>query len=127
MNFWDLVMDTKYRQHVDVERIKEITKDHRVRMFAKTRDIEGRLDVLEGQLGEVALLCRSLLTILRETKVVDPAAFEGVLKRIDEEDGVADGRVSLPDPEPQAIRSRSLKKRLRRRGPASGDDDVSPL
>ena len=66
-------------------------------------DQEKRIAELEQQLGEVALICRTLLTVLRESGQVKPEQFQQVMNRIDLEDGVEDGRVSPKPKEDQGI------------------------
>lgn len=78
------------------------------------REVRDRIEALEDQVGELALLCRSLLAILVESGGVDPERFEAVLDRIDLEDGVRDGKVTEARPQPEAPKP-VLKKGRRRR------------
>ena len=52
------------------------------------------------QVGDFALLCRSLLTVLREDGTVQPERFQEVMKQIDAEDGVLDGKINPESPPP---------------------------
>lgn len=49
---------------------------------------------LEDQVGELTLLCRSLLTVLRENDLVQPEHLDTVLKRLDAEAGALDGKIT---------------------------------
>lgn len=95
MSLWDHLFDSEYKQRADIESLKQMS---RKRMLAQSRgdrmlnDQQGRIERLEEQVGELALLCRTLLTILREQDAVDPERFEQVMQQIDAEDGLVDGQ-----------------------------------
>ena len=54
---------------------------------------------LENQVGELALVCRTMMTILRKNGVIDPAELEQVMNEIDAEDGTIDGKSTEPPSE----------------------------
>ena len=113
MDFWDHLFDSEYKRRADIESLKRSALR---RSAARTHDVQrldqqiNRIDQLEQHVGELALLCRSLLTLLRENGIVEPEQFERVMNRIDAEDGVIDGKItpeSPPNdpPEPPEIRA----------------------
>ncbi|QDV83393.1 hypothetical protein [Planctomycetes bacterium TBK1r] len=102
MDFWDHLFDSDYKRRADIEKLK---RSVRRRSAARSHDIQQvdqqakRIDQLEQHVGELALLCRTLLTVLRENRLVEPEQFQEVMNRIDAEDGVVDGMVT-PQPPP---------------------------
>jgi hypothetical protein len=100
MNFWDILFDSDYKQRADIEALKD-SSARRKRAWHQDRqrgeDQQQRIVALEEQVGELTLLCRSLLTCLREAGIVQPEKFQEVMQRIDVEDGVADGKVTIKD------------------------------
>ena len=82
-------------------------------------DLAKRIEVLEDQVGELALLCRSLLTVLREDGTVLPERLQAVMRQIDAEDGLVDGKVTPAGPPPDDpttapnIRTQPNKDRIR--------------
>ena len=71
--------------------------------WALWRGDRGENGGLETEVSELALVCRTLLTVLRENAIVDPVTISETMRRIDLEDGVADGRVT-PEAERPAAR-----------------------
>ncbi|XZE51877.1 hypothetical protein SH139x_003543 [Planctomycetaceae bacterium SH139] len=114
MSFWDHLFDSEYKQRTDIESLKKMTVQRNRtlrRTLANTEDHQARIETLEDQVGELALLCRSLLTILREDGTIQPERFEQVMQHIDEQDGTVDGKITPPDPPepppyPPVIRTR---------------------
>lgn len=100
MDFWDHLFDNEYKRRADIEALKRTARQRnqgRMRDFRKLDDQEKRVSQLEEQVGELGLLCRTLLTILRETEIVTPERLQQVMQQIDAEDGVEDGRITPPD------------------------------
>ncbi|QDV42408.1 hypothetical protein Enr13x_22530 [Stieleria neptunia] len=101
MDFWDHLFDSDYKRRADIEKLKRAA---RRRVAARSHEIQQvdqqakRIDQLEQNVGELALLCRSLLTVLRENRLVEPEQFQEVMDRIDAEDGVVDGMVTPQEP-----------------------------
>lgn len=101
MGFWDNLFDNEYKQRADINHLRKMAS---ARGLAQTRTStqvlkqEERIEQLEEQVGELALLCRSLLTLLRENGTVDPEQFQEVLHRLDAEDGMVDGKISESKP-----------------------------
>ena len=103
MDFWDHLFDNEYKQRADIESLKRSSlarKQGRMRDRQQVQDLQKRIEDLEDQVGELALLCRSLLTVLREDGTVPPERFQEVLQRIDAEDGVVDGKITPEQPDP---------------------------
>lgn len=101
MDFWDLFFDSDFKQRADIEALKRSEHARRVSRRHKLRqveDMEQRIEQLEDQVGELALLCRTLLTVMREDGSIAPERFQEVMIRIDAEDGVVDGKVTPPKP-----------------------------
>lgn len=60
----------------------------------KGKALSDRIEDLENQVGELALLCRGLVVALAEAKALNETRLREVMARIDAEDGVVDGRVT---------------------------------
>jgi hypothetical protein len=122
MDFWDHLFDNEYKQRADIESLKRSSlarKRGRMRDRQQVQDLQQRIEELEDQVGELALLCRSLLTVLREDGTVQPERFQEVMHRMDAEDGVVDGKITPEKPasdEPQVapkIQTWPKNKRMR--------------
>jgi hypothetical protein len=101
MAFFDYVFDNEFKQRTDIESLKRMSRNRiaaRRRQFSQLQDQGKRIEHLEEQVGELALLCRSLLTILREDGTVEPERFQQVMDRIDAEDGTLDGKLNVEPP-----------------------------
>ncbi|MDG2224132.1 MAG: hypothetical protein P8L85_22310 [Rubripirellula sp.] len=99
MDFWTNLFDSDYRQRADIEALKRKSKTRDFQEFKRMGGQQDRIDALEDQVGELALLCRSLLTLLRENGTVKPERLEEVMTRMDAADGVVDGKFT-PEPKP---------------------------
>lgn len=102
MSIWNYVFDNEYRQRSDIEDLKRRSQVTGRSQTRKAKELDRRVDELEEEVGEITLVCRSLLTLLRQSGVVDPTAFEAVMADIDAEDGVIDGRVTPEDKRPKS-------------------------
>lgn len=103
MDFWDHLFDNEYKRRADIESLKRSSVARRASRRHELRQIENqaeRIEQLEDRVGELALLCRSLLTVLREADAVDPERLQEVMNQIDSEDGVMDGKIT-PQPPPE--------------------------
>ena len=101
MEFWDYLFDNEYRQRTDIQSLKKRTlswKNAQQRVRNEVDDQQRRIEELENQVGELALLCRSLLTVLREDGTVKPEHLREVMNRIDAADGTIDGKITPPKP-----------------------------
>ena len=122
MSIWEHLFDNEYKQRADIDSLKRISLSRKRRRRSdrqQTLDQQKRIEHLEDQVGELALLCRSLLTVLREDGTVQPERFQEVMKQIDAEDGVDDGKITPKDPpqdDPPVLpttRTRPKKNRIR--------------
>ena len=96
MTIWDHLFDDDYKRRTDInQNLKRIQRLRRSNS-QRAEKLTNRVDELENQVAELTLLCRSLLTVLRESETVQPEHFERVLKQLDAEDGVVDNKVT-PD------------------------------
>lgn len=103
MDFWNYLFDNEYKQRADIQGLKKhslVWKQAQQRARRQVDDQQQRIDELENQLGELALLCRSLLTVLREDGTIKPERFHEVMNRIDAEDGTLDGKITPQGPPP---------------------------
>ncbi len=102
MDFWDHLFDSEYKRRADIEKLKRSARRRSAARYHDLQEVDKqskRIDHLEQHVGELALLCRTLLTILRENDLVEPEQFQEVMSRIDAEDGVIDGMIT-PEPPP---------------------------
>ena len=112
MSVWKYLFDNEYLQRADIESLRSAQQSRRRTHIRRSARAEKRLDVLEEEVEELTLLCRTLLTVLRESGTVDPAAIAETMRRIDLEDGVADGKVSdRPEPTPNVKTPQSKRRR----------------
>lgn len=105
MDFFDYLFDNEYKQRTDIEALKRQTlsrKRDRSRQLQRFEDQDSRIEQLEDRVGELALLCRSLLTVLRENGAVTPERFQQVMVEIDAEDGEVDGKSTPAAPDPES-------------------------
>ncbi|MCA9136382.1 MAG: hypothetical protein KDB00_06480 [Planctomycetales bacterium] len=99
MGFWDHIFDNDYLQRADIESLKRQSRARQASRRSELRKIESqdqRIEQLEDQVGELTLLCRSLLTVLRQSGAVTPEKLQEVMDEIDAQDGVMDGKVTGP-------------------------------
>lgn len=101
MDFWDHLFDNEYKRRADIEALKRSSRIRQSSRRQERQQIESqekRIEQLEDQVGKLALLCRSLLTVLRESDAVDPERLQEVMNQIDGEDGVMDGKITTQPP-----------------------------
>jgi len=67
---------------------------------ARTRSLEQRIEQLERDLGQAGLAIEALLELLEQTGAVSREALAARIQQIDGRDGVADGRLTPPNPDP---------------------------
>ncbi|MDF1660874.1 MAG: hypothetical protein P1V97_03835, partial [Planctomycetota bacterium] len=110
MSVWNYVFDNEYKQRYDIENLRQASNNARRRQSRTQRETKDRVSELEQEVGELALVCRTLLTVLRESGSIDEKRFQQVFKDIDAEDGVIDGRVT-PETERHKIKAPKSTKR----------------
>ena len=101
MAMWKYFFDNELFQRMDIERLEQRSDLLRRQARRAHRQQEDRLDDLEQDFGELALLCRALVAVLKEKGGVDDEALHAALQRIDAEDGVIDGRVTHESERPR--------------------------
>ena len=117
MSFFTYRFDNGCRQRADIEQLREQARAKARGSRRRARKLEDqgeRIEALEDQVGELALICRALLSTLRESGAIDPAQYAEVLARIDAEDGVVDGKVTPPAARPKAKEGPRVRRKRRR-------------
>jgi hypothetical protein len=69
---------------------------------SRTRSLEQKVAQLEQDLGHAALTIEALLELLEQSGAVTREALAARIREVDARDGVADGRLTPPAPEPFA-------------------------
>jgi hypothetical protein len=83
-----------WQQRSEINELKDQAQAARTRLDLNSRDHRTRVEALEQQLGELALLTRALLEVLHENGSVKNEQILAAMAKIDAEDGVVDGRVT---------------------------------
>ena len=112
MSLWKYMFDSDLLQRMDLEQLDRRAAMAESRLRSAHRAQSDRIEELEHELGQLALVSRALLAMLKEQGTFDVAIFNAALDKIDAEDGVIDGRVT-----PEAERPRK---------PAPVDPIVAP-
>lgn len=102
---WEYVFDNDYMQRRDIGHLKRQQDIARRRQRLDRKKSNDRVEELEMQIGELALVCRTLVEMLVENGSLDPKRFEEIRREIDLEDGVLDGAIT-----PENQRPRTAKK-----------------
>ncbi len=102
MSLMKYLFDHDLLQRGDIEDLRRRSSAAERRSRRQSRNTAKRIDDLEGEVAELALLCRALLTVLHESDVIDAQQFSDVMRRIDAEDGVIDGKITPDDERPRA-------------------------
>ncbi len=113
MSIWSHVFDSEWSQRRDINSLKETNSKVARHQRKQNQKIASRIEELEQDVSELTLLCRSLLTALRENGTLEPVAFEDVMRRIDLEDGVLDGKVAPKRPPPPGRASKPRRESRR--------------
>jgi hypothetical protein len=116
----DIFMNfTLWQQTREIASLKEHAQAARLRLDLDARDSRDRLEALEREVGELALLTRALLEVLHENGGVGKEEILAAMARIDAQDGVIDGRVTpqhaRPKPKTETGRA-TISKRKKRPG-----------
>jgi hypothetical protein len=100
MGTWNYMFDSDMLQRMDLERLAERASFAEARIRRVARAHGERVEELEREVGEMALVLRALIGMLKEKGGFDAAAFNAAFEKIDAEDGVIDGRVTPEDQRP---------------------------
>jgi hypothetical protein len=114
MSMWNYVFDNDYLQRADIEALKRSANHTSLKLHSATLKEDKRIEQLEQRVGELALLCRGLLTVLNESGAVKPEALHAAMAKIDAEDGVIDGQVTPEEKRPKPPEDKRLPRRPRR-------------
>ena len=97
MSIFNYIFDNEWSQRSDIETLKQQNASLASRV-ARRRSSEAvqeeRVAELEREVGELALLGKTLLRVLLEKGVSTGREIEDMMHHVDLEDGVADGRVT---------------------------------
>lgn len=82
-------------------RSEQIAESNRQRQALRLRSkTDERVEELEKELGQSALVIEALITLLEERGVVARAELRARVAEIDSADGVVDGRITPPEKQP---------------------------
>ena len=93
MSIWRFMFDDPVWRETQVEALATRRRRDTRLFLHRARDAEGRIDSLEEQIRELTLVCRSLLDLMVESGTVSPEHFERVMRRIDGQSSLSEGRM----------------------------------
>lgn len=94
MSIWNYVFDTEISQRTDIEWVKERLRQGRMLSRTQAQRSATRINGLEDELAEAALLLRSLYVYLKEQPGFDAKRFAAIIDQVDAADGAKDGKVT---------------------------------
>jgi hypothetical protein len=94
MWFLDYLFDTDWDQREDIDNLAAHARRLRVDRARDKKAAEARLTALEGEIGEIALFCRTVVEVLIDKGVVDRKTFLERMRPIDASDGREDGKLA---------------------------------
>ncbi len=94
MSIFDYLFDNEWSQRSDIEELKSQTADLAGARGVADATQKARIKQLEEGVGELALLCKTLMRMLLEKGVCTGQEINALMKQLDLEDGVEDGRVT---------------------------------
>ncbi len=101
MSIFNYIFDSDWSQRSDIEALKSqnasLVGRSRERRSKEAAN-EARVEELEQEVGELALLCKTMMQILLEKRVCTGQEFEALIADLDAADGVSDGKVTKPKP-----------------------------
>ena len=111
---WDFVFDSEWRQRADIESLKQQANAVRMRMSRSAVHTEERVEHLEQQVSELALLSRALIAVLEKQGGLKAADLHEAMRSIAGQD-VLDGQAKeREEAEAKKNRPRPLARRQRR-------------
>ena len=99
MSIFNFIFDSEWSQRSDIEDLKQKNIELASKLYQKRpgeATLEKKIHTLEQEVGELALLSKTLMRILMEKGVCTGQEFEALMHQFDLEDGVADGKVTKP-------------------------------
>lgn len=94
MSFFNYMFDSEWSQRSDIEGLKDRDRRMRSRVSSQNRSNRkqnSKIEGLEQDIAELALLNKALMSIILEKGVCTGQELEQVMKGIDLEDGPEDG------------------------------------
>ena len=107
MSFWDLY------QHMQISDLESKAKAERRRARRKSMQSNQRIDDLEEEVAKLQLLCRALVRSAMEAGHLTTSRLGFLIKEIDAEDGVVDGKVTRTEASPEKDRGPAPTRRKR--------------
>ena len=102
MSMFKYMFDTEWMQRMDIEELRDQERAMRSEMYfldKKSAKAKDQLKVLQHEVGELALVCKTLMRIILEKGLCTGKELGELMHEIDLEDGVADGRVTPKGPQ----------------------------
>jgi DNA repair exonuclease SbcCD ATPase subunit len=102
MSIFNYLFDNEWSQRTDIETLKTRNKNLASRLHLRHKSqaaLEARVTQLESEVGELALLSKTLMRLIVEKGTCTGQELEAMLHQVDLADGVADGRVTKIRPE----------------------------
>lgn len=93
MSIAHYLFDHDWLQRSDIEDLKQQAARLESRQ-RRDRELYERVEELEQDVGELALLCKTLMNLLLEHQVCTGKQLEDMMRQVDLEDGVADGKIT---------------------------------
>lgn len=101
MSVFKYIFDSDWSQRSDIEALKrqnQTLTDRLQNKRATVAENEARIAELEEEVGELALICKTLMQVMLENQICTGRDIEDALRRIDAKDGVVDGKVTKEQP-----------------------------
>ena len=102
-SIWDYLFDSEWRQRDDINSLKETQKRNlRFQSLIRGKTVERmqKLEETQHHMGELALYCRTAVTLLMDKGIITREEFLQRMKEIGASDGKADGELTGPQIKP---------------------------
>ena len=96
MSIFKYLFDSEWNQRSDIESLK--SKQRRTTQFhgSRYRQNKAKLEEVENDVGELALYCRTAVTLMVEKGLLTREEFMERMEEIDASDGSPDGKYMGP-------------------------------
>src|SRR5262249_18837671 len=98
------------RQRADIETLKEQASVVRTRLARDSHEVEERVDHLEREVGELALLCRALIAVLESQGGLQPEKLQEAMRSIAGQDALDAQESAKKQPKPVSRRPRPPRR-----------------
>jgi DNA repair exonuclease SbcCD ATPase subunit len=101
MSVFKYIFDSDWSQRSDIEALKEQNDSLAERLRqrrSKEAATEAQIEELQQEVGELALICKTLMQVLLEKRICTGQEIEALVEKIDAADGVVDGQVTKAKP-----------------------------